>query len=146
MTNHRNYKKILGDWQVLYDNLTPRLNDMPLVATDHTTLGTILGQARTLQNQQEAANAQLRDINQQRRQIVTDGTDAASRLGHALMSILGTKNEKLIEFGVKPLPRVRKPPSKRKKKKKTAAAPETAHPTTSPAAPAEGPAAKPPAA
>jgi len=145
MTNHRNYKKILGDWQVLYDNLTPRLNDMPLVATDHTTLGTILGQARTLQNQQEAANAQLRDINQQRRQIVTDGSDAASRLGHALKSILGTKNEKLIEFGVKPLPRVRRASSKTKKKQ-TAAAPETAHPTTSPAAPAEGQAAKPPAA
>src|SRR6478672_2772614 len=30
MSTHRNYKKILGDWQVLYDNLTPRLNDMPL--------------------------------------------------------------------------------------------------------------------
>jgi len=89
---NRNYKKILGDWQVLYDNLTPRLNDMPLVATDHTTLGTILGQARNLQNQQEAVNSQLRDINQQRRQIVNDGSDAASRLGHALKSILGTKN------------------------------------------------------
>ncbi len=133
MANHRNYKKILGDWQVLYDNLTPRLNDMPLVANDHGTLGTILGQARTLQNQQEAANAQLRDINQQRRQIVTDGSDAASRLGHALKSILGTKNEKLIEFGVKPLPRVRKPPSKQKKKQTDTSA-ETATPTTAPAA------------
>src|SRR5206468_8016302 len=115
--------------------------DMPLVATDHATLGTILGQARTLQNQQEAANAQFRDINQQRRQIVNDGGDAASRLGHALKSILGTKNEKLIEFGVKPLPRVRKPPSKRKKKKDEGAA-DQANPTTSPAAPAEGQSAK----
>jgi hypothetical protein len=142
MANHRSYKKILGDWQVLYDNLTPRLNDMPLVTNDHTTLGTILGQARSLQNQQESANAQLRDINQQRRQIVDDGGDAASRLGHALKSILGTKNEKLIEFGVKPLPRARKPPSKRKKKQ-TGTSAETATPTT---APAEGQPAKPPAA
>jgi len=145
MTNHRNYKKILGDWQVLYDNLAPRLTDMPLVADDHKTLGTILGQARTLQNQQEAANAQLRDINQQRRQIVDQGGDAVSRLGHALRSILGTKNEKLIEFGVKPLPRVRRKAAS--KKKKTEVSTETANPATAPAtAPAEGHPAKTPAA
>ena len=131
---NRNYKKILGDWQVLYDNLASRLTDMPLVANDHAALGTLLSQARTLQNQQEATSAQLRDINQQRRQIVGQGTDAVDRLGHALKSILGAKNEKLIEFGVKPVPRVR-----RKKKAEAPAAepaPATAegHPTKTPAA------------
>jgi hypothetical protein len=133
---NRNYKKTLGDWQVLYDNLTPRLTDMPLVAGDHSTLGTILGQARSLQNQQEAASAQLRDINQQRRQIVNQGGDVTSRLGHALRSILGTKNEKLIEFGVKPLPRVRRKATPKKP-------PQTSTPTT---APADGHPAKPSAA
>jgi hypothetical protein len=105
---NRNYKKILGDWQVLYDNLTPRLTDMPLVAGDHANLGTMIGQARDLQNRQEGAAAQLRDLNQQRRQILTQGGDVAGRLGLALRSILGTKSEKLIEFGVKPMPRVRR--------------------------------------
>jgi hypothetical protein len=126
---NRNYKKILGDWQVLYDNLTPRLNDMPLIASDHANLGTLLNQARSLQNQQEAASAQLRDVNQQRRQMVNDGGEAVSRLGHALKSILGEKNEKLIEFGVKPVRRVRR---KASPAKKTGPAAETTNPAPAP--------------
>ncbi len=132
---NRNYKKILGDWQVLYDNLTPRLTDMPLVAGDHANLGTMIGQARDLQNRQEGAAAQLRDLNQQRRQILNQGGDVAGRLGLALRSILGTKSEKLIEFGVKPMPRVR-----RKKAAKSTTPPPTSvpPPTTAPHATSGG--------
>lgn len=110
--SNRNYKKTLGDWQVLYDNLTPRLPDMPQITGDHTTLATILGQARDLQNRQEAAAAQLRDLNQQRREILALGGDHTSRLAFTLKGILGGKSEKLLEFGVKPLPRRRKKAAK----------------------------------
>jgi hypothetical protein len=124
--SHRNYKKTLGDWQVLYDNLTPRLPDMPQVTGDHTTLATILGQARDLQNRQEAAAAQLRDLNQQRREILTLGGDHTSRLAFTLKGILGSKSEKLIEFGVKPLPRRRKKAVKVTAAQKTAETPQPA--------------------
>src|SRR4051812_36340480 len=86
----RNYKKILGDWQVLHDNLTPRLTDMPQVTGDHSTLATVLGEARDLQNQQEAATAALRNLNQKRREILSRGGDVSSRLSLALRSVLGT--------------------------------------------------------
>ena len=55
---------------MLFDNLMPRLTDMPLLAPDHTNLGALLAQARELENQQEAARAHLRAVNQQRRQML----------------------------------------------------------------------------
>jgi hypothetical protein len=113
--SNRTFKESLGDWQVLYDNLAPQLTDMPLLSPDHTALGALLGQARDLENRQEAARAQLRDVNQQRRQMLKQGGDTSGRLALGLKSILGAQNEKLIEFGVKPRPR--------KLRRKKAAAP-----------------------
>lgn len=101
----RAFKVKLGEWQVLYDNLTPRLPDMPHLTTDHTSLATVLGQARDLENRQELANSALRDVNQQRRDILQEGNDLQSRLSSGLRGSLGSKSEKLIEFGVKPRPR-----------------------------------------
>ncbi|HEY8022241.1 MAG TPA: hypothetical protein VIH93_14140, partial [Thermoanaerobaculia bacterium] len=82
-------KEKLVDWQVLYDNLAPRLTDMPQFTADHKALGDVLAQARDLEKAQETATAQLRDINQQRRTLVKQGKDLRSRLGLGLKGVLG---------------------------------------------------------
>ena len=101
----RSFKETVGDWTVLYDNLTSHLTDMPQLTGDHTTLGAVLGRARDLQNQQEAANGVARDLNQQRRELRKEGGDAADRLASGLRFVFGKTSEKLVQFGVKPRPR-----------------------------------------
>jgi hypothetical protein len=99
------FKEKLIDWQVLHDNLAPRLTDMPALAADHAVLAQVLGKTQALENQQDAARAVLRDINQQRKETATQGKDTRKRLALGLRHILGAENEKLIEFGIKPSPR-----------------------------------------
>jgi 16S rRNA G1207 methylase RsmC len=98
----KRFKEQLVDWQVLHDNLAPRLTDMPQLAADHTALAQVLTQALDLENKQEAARAVLRDVNQQRRQMKTQGRSLQRRLTLGLKATLGEQNEKLIEFAVKP--------------------------------------------
>lgn len=99
-------KEKLVDWQVLYDSLVSHLPDMPQFAADHKALGDILAHSRDLETQQEAAASQLRAVNQRRRELLQQGRELRSRLGHGLRSVLGPQDEKLIAFGVKPRPRV----------------------------------------
>jgi hypothetical protein len=99
------FKEKLVDWQVLHDNLAPRLPDMPALAADHAVLAQILEKTQELENQQDAARAALRDINQQRQETATQGKDTRNRLALGLRHILGAENEKLIEYGIKPRPR-----------------------------------------
>jgi septal ring factor EnvC (AmiA/AmiB activator) len=99
------FKEQLVDWQVLHDNLAPRLPDMPALAADHAVLAQVLTKSQELENQQDSARAVLRDVNQQRRETATQGRSTRKRLALGLRHVLGAENEKLIEFGIKPLPR-----------------------------------------
>ncbi len=100
------FKEKLVDWQTMFDNLDPKLADMPQFTADHAALGAILTQGRDLEKRQDAARSELRDINQQRKEMIQNGADLRDRLARGLQGVLGPKSERLIEFGVKPLPRV----------------------------------------
>ena len=104
----KRFKEKLVDWQVLYDSLVPRITAMPHLAADHQALGNLLTESRDLEKGQEAARSQLRDINQRRKELGTQATELNSRLSLGLRSSLGSRSEKLIEFGVKPVPRTRR--------------------------------------
>src|SRR3954463_16419452 len=99
------FKEQLIGWQGMHDRLAPRLPAMPALAADHAALGGVLTQALDLETKQEAARAVLRDVNQQRRQLRKQGNDLRFSLTDAPRGPLGSRNEKLIEFGVKPRPR-----------------------------------------
>jgi hypothetical protein len=101
----KSFQQQLKDWQVLHDNLAPRLTDLPQFTADHTALGQVLTQAQDLENKQDAARATLRDVNQQRQQMTKQGTDLRNRLALGLRYAFGTTSEKLIEFGIDPRPR-----------------------------------------
>ncbi len=100
------FKDKLSDWQVLVDNLTPHLTDLPQVTADHAALSDLVTRARGLESTQGVQKAALRATNQQRRDIETQGRDLATRLAASLQGSFGPKSEKLIEFGLKPRPRV----------------------------------------
>jgi hypothetical protein len=69
----RTFHQKVADWQVLVDNVTPRLADMPQLAADHAALSDVLAHVRTLESQQEIQKGLLRDTNQQRKLMATQG-------------------------------------------------------------------------
>jgi hypothetical protein len=102
----RTFKTKLADWQVLVDNLTPHLTDMPQLAADHAALSDVVAHARTLESQQEIQKGQLRDTNQQRKVMAAQGRDLEVRLAAGLTSAFGPQSEQLIQFGLKPRARI----------------------------------------
>jgi len=106
----RTFHQKVADWQVLVDNVTPHLTDMPQLAADHTALSDVLARVRTLESQQEIQKGLLRDTNQQRKLMATQGGDIEARLRASLRGALGPQSEQLVQFGIKPRPRdVRRP-------------------------------------
>jgi len=100
----KRFKEKIVDGQVLFDNITPRLTDMPQLAADHTALGGTLAQARDLQGRQETVKGQLRDLNDQRQQVAKQTDDLRRKLTAGLKAVLGTDTLQLLEFGVRPRP------------------------------------------
>jgi hypothetical protein len=98
----KSFQQQLKDWQVLHDNLAPRLTDMPQLAADHAALAGILTQARDLDSKQEDARSALLDVTQQRREVKNGGNAVRRRLALGLKAALGEESEKLVSFGVKP--------------------------------------------
>ncbi len=99
----KRFKEKIVDGQVFFDNLTPRLTDMPQLTADHTALGTALAQARDLESRREAAKADVRGLNGQRLQTAEQAADLRRRLTDGLRSVLGADSPQLTGFGAKPL-------------------------------------------
>ena len=100
----KSFNTLIGNGQVLFDNLAPHLTDIPQLAADHAALGTALTQARDLEGQQEIAKGQLRELNAQRKQAAQQAAGLRRKLAASLKGALGPDAMKLLEFGVKPLP------------------------------------------
>jgi len=119
----QNLKDDLTDWQALVENLQPHLADMPHLAADHAALSAVVLQGHTLEGQQDVQKANLRQVNQQRNALSVQGRGLKKRLNAGLRSALGFENERLLEFGIKPRPRVVRirRPSKAEKAQQVAA-------------------------
>ena len=105
------FKEKLVDWQVLVDNLTPRLTDFPQLAADHDALAKVVADAHGLENEQETARAAFQKVNQQRRDLAQQGKVLHSRLSLSLKGRLNPDNRDLTEFRIKP----QKPPAPRRR-------------------------------
>jgi hypothetical protein len=103
------FKEKLVDWQVLVENLTPRLTDLPQLAADHAALAKVVADAHGLENQQETARAAFQSINQQRRDLAKQGGILHRRLSLSLRGALNPDNRDLSVFRIKP----QRPPSGR---------------------------------
>jgi len=96
------FKEKLVDWQVLHDNLVPRLTDLPHLAADHAALAKVLADAKGLENEQEMARVAFQKINASRRALTRQGTALRSRLAHSLKGVLSPDSTELKEFRIKP--------------------------------------------
>jgi len=105
----KRFKEKIVDGQMLFDNVAPRLTDLPQLAADHTALGTALTQARELQGQQELAKGHLRELNKRRQEVAIETAKVRRRLAVSLQAALGEDSTTLLEFGIKPRPTTRRP-------------------------------------
>jgi len=106
MAKTTRFKEKLINWQSMFDTLAPKLTDMPQFTADHTALGVVLAQGRDLEKRQDIALGELRDVNQLRKEMIAQGAELRDRLASGVQAVLGRKSEKLLEFGVKPRPRI----------------------------------------
>jgi len=137
------FKEKLVDWQSMVDTLQPKLADMPHLSADHAALAAILAQGRDLEKRQDIARAELLDVNRQRKEMIQQGADVRDRLARSLQGALGSKSEKLVEFGVKPRPRVIRRKRLTKAEKAARDAANAALANAAPAAPSTAPATQP---
>jgi len=126
----------IARWKVISAGLKPLLTDMPHLADLHGQLEKVITQSEELDARAEALKAETRTVNASRTALAKSGDDLRSRLGASLQTTYGFKNEKLIEFGLKPRKARGRDKQPRGKKPPAATTPET------PKAPAEPPATK----
>jgi hypothetical protein len=101
-----NLKHKIGQWHSLVGNLTAHLHELPNLAEDHAELAALLVEANELEAEQKLCEAKLREVNRRRYDLAARGRSLRNRLAVGLQSAYGLESERLIEFGVKPRPRV----------------------------------------
>jgi hypothetical protein len=95
------------DWERLLAAVANNEADLPDLGLQKVSLADILQEAKAVSTRQDASRSQLATDSKRRREIVFEGRAAASRLRSALKGVLGGHNEKLVEFGLRPIRRRR---------------------------------------
>src|SRR5689334_2622007 len=90
-------------WERLAQTLTAKATDLPGVADDLKKMQDLLQQTKDMQRQEDANQAQFRDTITLRQALDKEGEDLRSRLMHSLKGRFGFKNDKLYEFGMRPV-------------------------------------------
>ena len=96
----------VNNWSLMKSNLEPRLPQLPpQVGPLREELSTVLVEARQLEDEQENARKQFRELVRRRQELERRGEEARRRLAALLRGTYGFKSEELIPFGLNPLPR-----------------------------------------
>ena len=95
----------ITSWERLLAAVANNGANLPDFSLQMATLTAILQEAKTVSTRQEASRSLLAADAKRRREIVFEGRAAASQLRSALKGVLGGHNEKLGEFGIRPLRR-----------------------------------------
>jgi len=123
------FRKRIGGWTLMTQNLKPQLPNLPDLAAQHADLEKTIADAQALVNEQEDLRGKLRKTIQQRQALEKQGEDLRQRISANLQSKLGFADAGLMAYGVVPK-------KKRVRSKKTVGQPAQPNtPTTSPASP-----------
>jgi hypothetical protein len=97
------FSDFITDWERLITAVTNNEDNLPDLTLQKVSLKDILQEAKDLGARQNASRSQLAIDSKRRREVIFEGRAAASRLRSALKGYLGGHNEKLVEFGVRPV-------------------------------------------
>ena len=92
-------------WELFVTHLQPLLEEMPYLQPFHDRLQLLVGQARELDEQQEKARAEAREVTRRRQEVQREGDNLRARAAAHLRASFGFTSEHLIPFGIHPHPR-----------------------------------------
>ena len=120
----------VNNWSLMKSNLEPRLDQLPAQARPlQEELSVVLVEARQLEDEQENARKQFRELVRRRQELERRGEEARRRLAALLRGTFGFKSEELIPFGLNPQPRNPAASRRRKKKEQADEREKTSKPT-----------------
>ena len=94
--------KHIGKWDALTLNVKERLPELSQLEPTAQELDTVIFEGRQLQGIQETHRQQLRETNQQRKELVRRGRSLRNKLAAGLQSIYGVESFELLGFGLPP--------------------------------------------
>ena len=106
--NARMFSGRINAWEVLAASLAAWLGDMPFLQPLFNELQGLITEARGTVVEQEAARAQFHEAIGKRQDLERRGEELRLRLAAHLKAQLGFRNEQLRQFGLNPLPRLRR--------------------------------------
>jgi len=110
MQQTSSFSDFLTDWERLLAAVNNNETGLPDFGSQVTSLEDLLQEAKTVSVRQDASRSQLAVDAKRRREVIFEGRAAASRLRSALKGYLGGHNERLVEFGVRPVRQRRSTP------------------------------------
>jgi hypothetical protein len=110
MSEITSFADFVTDWERLTAAVTNNEANLPDLSLQKASLASILQEAKEVSTRQDASRSQLAVDSKRRREILFEGRGAASRLRSALKGALGGHNEKLVEFGLRPIRQRRSSP------------------------------------
>jgi hypothetical protein len=103
MQQTSSFSDFITDWERLLTAVNNNEASLPDLGPQKISLEDILQEAKDLGARQDASRSQLATDSKRRREVIFLGRAAASRLRSALKGYFGGHNEKLVEFGARPL-------------------------------------------
>lgn len=96
------YGKVFRDWEALLGACQQNAALLPGFESLKTEMETLLARARDLKIEQENLNGARKDATQRLRQLLDDGRETARKIRGFIQGHLGSKSERLSQFGISP--------------------------------------------
>ncbi len=103
MPNVSSFSDFITDWERLLAAVNNNESNLPDLTPQLQPLEDLLNEAKTLGTRQDASRAALSADAKRRREVIFEGRAAATRLRSALKGHFGSHNERLVEFGARPI-------------------------------------------
>jgi len=129
MGNESTYSGMIGELTRIEAALAANAADLPHLEGPRVRLGSILGSAKEVAQQQAALKASKQESSKRLKELLVEGQRVATGIVRFLQQHYGNRSEKLAEFGLQPF-RGRKPrtPKTPPPTESTTTTPTVAHP------------------
>lgn len=103
MPSLKSYADILRDWELLLEAANDNATELAVAEPQRAALATTLAEVRVTKALQESHKAHRQQMTQELKNLLERGREEARRLRGMAKGLLGTKNERLVQFEVAPL-------------------------------------------
>lgn len=89
-------------WEMLSENVTPWLPQLPFLRESVAELSSLVAEAKALDSEQEEARGRLQDVIHRRQAVEKRGESLRRRTASHLRGFFGFASQQLLQFGIQP--------------------------------------------